>query len=178
MTEANGAAWTLDELVARLEGEHRRRGLPTPGGRAAEGASVRTIRYYTTLGLLDRPLGYQGGSARYGPRHLLQFLAIKVLQASFLPLPEIQKRLFGRTDEELTALLDRASEATAPVAPASEPPTAWLTCRVAPGLVLVADDRDAFHVWLARTPPEEVANALRQALDRLDPSTRRQEEPR
>lgn len=178
MTEANGAAWTLDELLARIEGEHRRRGLPTPGGRAAEGASVRTVRYYTTLGLLDRPVGYQGGSARYGPRHLLQFLAIKVLQASFLPLPEIQKRLFGRTDEELTALLDGASNVAAPAAAQPEPPTAWLTSRVAPGLVLLTDDRDALHDWLARTPPDEVAAALRASLDRLAPSTRRLEEPR
>lgn len=61
----------------------------------------RLIRYYTTLGLLDRPAELRGRTAYYGDRHLLQLLAIKASQAQGLPLTEIQALLAGRTDSEL-----------------------------------------------------------------------------
>ena len=65
---------------------------------------ARTIRYYTTLGLIDRPR-INGRQAIYGRRQVLQVLAIKALQAINLPLSEIQTRLYGRNDDELEALL-------------------------------------------------------------------------
>ena len=37
----------------------------------------RTIRYYTTLGLLDRPAEMRGRTALYGQRHLLQLVAVE-----------------------------------------------------------------------------------------------------
>lgn len=159
------ATWTADELIGRLEQEAERRRLPSPGGRAAERPSVRTLRYYTTLGLVDRPLGYAGGSARYGPRHLWQYLAIKTLQGQFLPLPEIQKRLYGRSDEELLQIVEAA--------PAREErrqtPATWLALRPAPGLLLLVEDREALHDWLRRSPPEEVRHTLEEALQALSP---------
>ena len=65
---------------------------------------ARTIRYYTTLALVDRP-GIDGRQARYSQRHLLQLVAIKALQALNLPLAEIQSRLYGRSNSELEAML-------------------------------------------------------------------------
>ena len=65
---------------------------------------ARTIRYYTTLGLIDRPR-IDGRQAKYGRRHVLQVLAIKPLQAINLPLSQIQTRLYGRSDQELEAVL-------------------------------------------------------------------------
>ena len=70
---------------------------------------ARTIRYYTTLGLLDRPR-INGRQAQYSRRHVLQILSIKALQAINLPLSEIQTRLYGRSDAELEALLASLSE--------------------------------------------------------------------
>lgn len=64
----------------------------------------RLIRYYTTLGLLDRPAELRGRTAYYGVRHLLQLLAIKALQAQGAPLQEIQATLSGRTQSELEEL--------------------------------------------------------------------------
>lgn len=64
----------------------------------------RTVRYYTTLGLLDRPAEMRGRTAYYGRRHLLQVVAIKRLQAAGLSLGDIQIRLAGRTQDELEAL--------------------------------------------------------------------------
>jgi len=72
--------------------------------RVSAAPDIRTIRYYRSLQLLDRPK-IIGRQAFYGERHLLQLLAIKALQAMSLPLAEIQARLYGRTNEELIALL-------------------------------------------------------------------------
>ncbi|HXE73221.1 MAG TPA: MerR family transcriptional regulator, partial [Candidatus Nitrosotenuis sp.] len=103
------ATWTLDELTATAEQELRRLGVASPGGRVSEVLTGRTVRHYQTLGLVERPLGYQGGVARYGRRHLLQLLAIRALQAAYLPLPEIQRRLYGRSDDELGQIVESAS---------------------------------------------------------------------
>jgi DNA-binding transcriptional MerR regulator len=65
---------------------------------------MRTIRYYSGLGLVDRPT-ILGRVAKYSGRHILQLLAIKVLQGASLPLAEIQSRLYGLSDNELENLI-------------------------------------------------------------------------
>jgi DNA-binding transcriptional MerR regulator len=65
---------------------------------------MRTIRYYSGLGLVDRP-SIMGRVARYSGRHILQLLAIKVLQGASLPLAEIQTRLYGLSDSELENII-------------------------------------------------------------------------
>ncbi len=97
----------LDELSERVAGELAERGLlgAASDARVSAAPDARTVRYYTTLGLLDRPR-IEGRQARYGERHLLQLLGIKALQALDLPLAEIQQRLYARSDAELKALVD------------------------------------------------------------------------
>lgn len=70
----------------------------------------RQIRYYTTLGLLDKPFGGRGQGATYGPKHLLQLVAIKRLQHQGLKLAEIQSILSGLSKEKLTELLGYSQE--------------------------------------------------------------------
>jgi DNA-binding transcriptional MerR regulator len=72
--------------------------------RVREVPDQRTIRYYTTLGLIDRPAEMRGRTALYRPRHLWQLVAIKRLQARGLTLSEIQERLVGLTDAALRRL--------------------------------------------------------------------------
>jgi hypothetical protein len=100
----NHVLWTLDELAARVAlalavdyGGQR-------NGRVREVPDPRTIRYYTTLGLLDRPAAMQGRTALYGRRHLLQLVAIKRLQAQGLALTEVQQRLLGLGEVALERL--------------------------------------------------------------------------
>lgn len=105
----------LDELSRRVEEELSRRHLlgAAADARVSAAPDARTVRYYTTLGLLDRPR-IESRQARYDGRHLLQLLAIKALQAFDLPLAEIQQRLYARSDAELRALIDAlAAEARA-----------------------------------------------------------------
>src|SRR5437016_14312387 len=118
----------LDELSDRVAHELGERGLlgAAADGRVSAAPDARTVRYYTTLGLLDRPR-IEGRQARYGERHVLQLLAIKALQTFDLPLAEIQQRLYGRSDAELKALVDslaaeaRAKPAPTPPSPALRP---------------------------------------------------------
>lgn len=67
---------------------------------------TRTIRYYTTLGLIDRPAEMRGRTALYEPRHVMQLVAIKRLQAANQTLSDVQARLVGITKSQLTKLSD------------------------------------------------------------------------
>jgi hypothetical protein len=69
----------------------------------------RTLRWYGTLGLLDRPLSWRGRTALYGERHRLQALAIKRLQLAGWPIASIQQRLLGADDAALSAVLSAPS---------------------------------------------------------------------
>src|SRR5438067_10387464 len=133
----------LDELSNRVAGELADRGLhgAAADGRVSAVPDARTVRYYTTLGLLDRPT-IEARQARYGERHLLQLLAIKALQAIDLPLAEIQQRLYARSDAELKALVDMlaAQARQQAAAKAREAPVPALRLReiaVEPGVRLV-----------------------------------------
>ncbi len=75
--------------------------------KVTEVPSERTIRYYATAGLIDRPLGLSGTRAVYGYRHLLQVLVVKSLQARDLPLRKIRGMIAGRPDDYLEAILGR-----------------------------------------------------------------------
>jgi len=78
------ASWRLDQLadvVARALETAAYDGQAS--GRVREVPDKRTIRYYTTLGLLDRPAEYRGRVAYYGRRHVLQLVASPISDAEF-----------------------------------------------------------------------------------------------
>src|SRR5438445_9892145 len=110
MAVKTASLWTIDQLGAQvalvLSVDHQ----GAPNGRVREIPDLRTIRYYTTLGLLDRPAEMRGRTALYGVRHLLQLVAIKRLQAQGLSLAEVQGRLVGLTDIALQELAQVAAD--------------------------------------------------------------------
>jgi DNA-binding transcriptional MerR regulator len=125
------AIWTLDELTERV-GEALSVGYHgQPSGRVRHLPDQRAIRWYTTIGLVDRPAATRGRTAMYGPRHLLQLVAIKRLQAQGLSLVAIQAELAGATDAQLARVAQvpqtaGVAEAAAPPAPPLRRPTAAL----------------------------------------------------
>jgi DNA-binding transcriptional MerR regulator len=112
--------WTLDELAERVDTALAVDYSGPPSGRVRAVPDRRAIRWYTTIGLIDRPVAHRGRTALYGPRHLLQLVAVKRLQARGLPLVAIQQELAGATDSQL-ARVARLPEGVAPgpAAPAS-----------------------------------------------------------
>jgi len=99
--------WTIDELAVLVE-----KALETApyagqiSGRVRSVPDLRTIRYYTTLGILDAPAEMRGRKAYYGRRHLMQLVAIKRRQAAGDSLQQIQKQLVARSDQELQGLAE------------------------------------------------------------------------
>jgi len=95
MKNGEQSLWTIDELSGRVAEALKAGYAGVPSGRVRDVPDLRTIRYYTTLGLLDRPAAMQGRTALYGPRHLLQLVAIKRLQARGLSLAAVQEQVIG-----------------------------------------------------------------------------------
>lgn len=106
MKLSTGPVWRLDELVRRSQ--RLLALLPAGAGesrRVRWQPDARLVRYYTTLGLLDRPAEMRGRTAYYRDRHLLQLLAIKALQARGLSLQAVQAQLAGQPDAALATLI-------------------------------------------------------------------------
>jgi hypothetical protein len=75
---------TLGELVDDIAAAMA--DWPDPGnGQVRAVPDERTLRYYATLGLIDRPLSWRGRTALYGTRHQWQVLGVKRLQGAEWP---------------------------------------------------------------------------------------------
>ena len=104
------ALWTIDQLTAEVESALAKGYDGAASGRVRDIPDRRTIRYYTTLGLIDRPAAMRGRTALYGKRHLVQIVAIKKLQAGGRSLAEVQQALTGQTFAEMARIAGLAVE--------------------------------------------------------------------
>src|SRR5436189_5524229 len=104
MRQSREPLWTLDDLGARVALALAVDYSGSANGRIRDLPDRRGIRYYTTLGLIDRPAAMRGRTALYSVRHVLQLAAVKRLQAQGLSLAEVQARLVGLTDAALRQL--------------------------------------------------------------------------
>lgn len=94
--------WTLSELAAEVAAQLARNYEAADNGQVRAIPDERAIRYYNTLGLLDRPDATRGRTALYGPRHLAQVVAIKRLQAAGRSLSEIRTLMASIDDPTLS----------------------------------------------------------------------------
>jgi DNA-binding transcriptional MerR regulator len=115
--------WTINELGASVALALAESYQGQPSGRVRDVPDLRTIRYYTTLGLIDRPAAMRGRTALYGRRHLMQLVAIKRLQARGLALAELQQKLVGLPNRELERLAQLPADLDgAPATPSGPEP--------------------------------------------------------
>src|SRR5581483_3568934 len=114
--------WTIDELAERAAQALAADGVRAPNGRVRDVPDARAIRWYATIGLVDRPHAGRRRSARYTVRHLLQVVAVKRRQAAGRSLAEIQAELVGATDATLRAVARVPEELLAAAPPASPTP--------------------------------------------------------
>lgn len=147
----------------------------TVDGRVAERPDPRTVRYYQTIAVVQKPLRYDGRRAVYGYLHLLQLVVVKWLQAQGLSLDQIQRVLAQATvrelEEELRAAFQRegrreqeglpgahAPVATPGMAPRRVPVTHEMrgisAFELVPGMTLIIDpqkvrDPEATAAWIA-----------------------------
>jgi hypothetical protein len=97
--------WTLDELLDRVRVALADVEYPgAPNGRVRDVPDRRAVRWYATTGLVDRPIAMRGRNALYGPRHLLQLVAVKRRQAEGHSLAQIQAELAGAAAATLAGI--------------------------------------------------------------------------
>jgi len=97
--------FSIDSLRRYVAGALQGGGYtPAASARVRDVPDTRAIRYYTTLGLIDRPASMEGRTALYGKRHVMQLVAIKRLQATGLTLAEVQSRLTGLPNAALSKI--------------------------------------------------------------------------
>jgi DNA-binding transcriptional MerR regulator len=167
MTKKQPVSLTLEELCREVASHLSTHQLldAQSDGRVSSAPDARTIRYYTTLGLLDRPMRV-GREVRYGRRHVLQLLAIKALQGASLPLGEIQARLYGRSNAELEAILAAvAGEQSHRQEPMHM--IHWREITIEPGLKIMAEEG-----WSPEMDLASLEKRMRAALAALNTASR------
>ncbi|MEU9019867.1 MerR family transcriptional regulator [Actinomadura sp. NPDC048394] len=107
-------AWTIGELAERAVAVLAAGESAQVNGRVRDLPNERLIRWYTTIGLVDPPAGRRGRTALYGPRHLLQLVAVKRRQAAGRSIAEIQLELAAATDATLERIAALPSGAMDP----------------------------------------------------------------
>lgn len=154
---------TLCQDASRLLQKH---GLldAQPDGRVTDAPDARTVRYYTTLGLVDRPR-IVDREARYGWKQVLQVLAIKALQHTGRPLAQIQGLLYGRTEAELESILRGVTERPQPRRPAVKAVT-WKEIAIDPGLRIMVEDG-----WTPAADADALIAKIRAALAAVSATT-------
>lgn len=152
--------FSLTELSEAVEDALAKQNLlqAQQDNRVSAAPDARTIRYYTSLQLLDRPT-IMGRQAFYGERHLLQLLAIKALQGLSMPLSEIQAKLYGRSNQELIAILAAISAKQAEN-PKEVRFIRWREVNIEAGLKLLAEE-----TWnLKDTNPSTLTEKIQTAI--------------
>lgn len=96
--------WTIGALATAAQSALAAAPDTPRRGRGRAAPDVRTIRYYTSIGLLAAPLGTAGRAALYGELHLAQLVAIKHLQARGATLDEIRQQLTDASLHDLHKL--------------------------------------------------------------------------
>lgn len=162
--------WTLTELVEHVA--QRLAALPPPkNGQVRAVPDERTVRYYGTLGLLDRPVATRGRTALYDRRHLAQVVAIKRLQSLGRSLAEIQA-MWPTLDDATLARMSGVPLEASPTAGA--PPRAsragfWHGEHVSPSTPAAAPGRPAAVAPPSPAAPRTQSHTRQRSLQRTQP---------
>src|ERR1043166_3616455 len=91
--------YSIGELAERVNAWCKERGIEPLHRGAGQQVTVRNIRYYQAISLVDRPLNKRGGG--FSEKHRLQVAAIRLLQARGLTLGRIAALLKDRSEKDL-----------------------------------------------------------------------------
>ncbi len=134
----------LSDLAQQILEENR---IASASGRVAPALSPRTVRWYTTSGVLDAP-GRAGHRAAYGLRHLVQLLRIRQAQAAGASIEEIRQSTALPTEDILDALCLDITSVLGGLddVPSRPAPPFWATRPTLP------DSPAASHIGYASSP--------------------------
>ena len=138
---AKHAPWNARGLAAHATALVDAAGIRPTNASARATPSARAVRFYVAHGLMDHPEG-KGTAATYNYRHLLQLLAIKILQREGQTLHTIRTEILDVTGDLLEK---RVAQSLAPalgagadhaVAHDGDEPVSWRRLGVADGIEL------------------------------------------
>ena len=95
--------WDLEGVCLQAADVLAATGAGATDARVRDVPDARTVRYYQSIGLLDRPVRYDGRKAIYAYRHLLQMVCVKLLQAQGLSLAQVQQALAVASTTQLAS---------------------------------------------------------------------------
>lgn len=127
---ARHAPWNARGLAAHAASLVDAAGIRPTNASARAAPSARSVRFYVSAGLIDRPEG-TGTAATYNYRHLLQLLAVKIRQREGQSLESIKAEMRGLTGDVLEKRIANALERV-------------LTSKA---FEVVTRDTDAVDVW-------------------------------
>lgn len=158
--------FTLEELAVQVQAWTEKHQVFPANGQAAEDITERTIRYYRTLGLLDAPIGNYAKT--FSKKHKLQLIAIRFYQSLGLPLRKIRDELYGKGEEDLSALerqIAREKGKAAALALPLVPPVAsesWSATPLAGNYLLISRDNQQL--------PRAIVDKINQLLLSVAPA--------
>jgi DNA-binding transcriptional MerR regulator len=168
---ARYAPWNARGLAAHATSLIDAAGIRPTNASARDAPSARSIRFYVSEKLLDRPEG-TGTAATYNYRHLLQLLAVKIRQREGQSLDSIKDEMSGVTgdmlEKRIANSLERALTARADVAATQDDTrsASWRRVNVADGIELhIRDDSVAVHDDIIMSMREAVRAALGRAAN-------------
>jgi DNA-binding transcriptional MerR regulator len=97
--------YSVAELADTVNQWCRKHDVLPLDNRSGADVTVRNVRYYQTLGIVDRPVSPDGRG--FTEKHRLQLIAIRLLQAKGLPLNRIQSLVYNRSEEDLREIQRR-----------------------------------------------------------------------
>src|SRR4026208_1765913 len=159
---AQHAPWNARGLAAQVTALVDAAGMRPTNASARAAPSARSVRFYVSNGLLDRPEG-TGTAAIYNYRHLLQLLSIKIRQREGQTLDVIKREMRETTGDLLERRIAQSlapalgARADAAVAQDDQGAAAWRR-------VLVAD---GIEIHVRGDPPassEDAIVAMREAV--------------